>query len=412
MNSAQLDEKLTRVAQIEKQLAALHAEQLELIAAIADDPCESATAPALEKEFFREELGTLLHESAASISDRVETARTLVHQLPITLAALHAGDLTLRHAQAVCYTVLGLSGSDAATIEQKCVPFAVGRDYTAFSRKLRREQLALDSRTVEERFAAAIEDRRVWSMPNSDGGTATIGAVLPADGAQTVMKAVEKAAKELPSDERTRAQRQADGLVRIAQDWLNGLAVAKGRQQVGPSVQITVAATTVLGLDNKPAELAGHGPIPAALARAIAADPTGTWRRLLTDEQGTLIDYGRRCYRPPKALAQFVRARDRECQFPGCHRGSSTCEIDHRLAWADGGATNADNLICLCARHHHAKHEGGWTVARTDNGVLRWTSPAGRTYDNDPARYPVGVVPDDNEALGSDNPKTVLPTSA
>ncbi len=182
--------------------------------------------------------------------------------------------------------------------------------------------------------------------------------------------------------------------MRIAQEWLNGLAVAKGRQQVGPSVQVTIAASTLLGLDDQPGELAGHGPVPSALARALAADPTGTWRRLITDDEGTLIDYGRRRYRPTKPLEQFVRARDRECQFPGCHRGATRCEIDHRVAWADGGPTNADNLICLCTRHHHAKHEGGWTVARLDDGTLRWTSPSGRVYDNDPARYPVGVIPD------------------
>ena len=180
------------------------------------------------------------------------------------------------------------------------------------------------------------------------------------------MTAIGKAADALPADELTSAQRQADGLVRVAQEWLDGLAVAKGRRQVGPSVQVTIAASTLLGLDDQPGELAGHGPIPSSLARAVAADPTGTWRRLITDDQGTLIDYGRRRYRPTKPLERFVRARDRECQFPGCHRGATRCEIDHRVAWADGGPTDADNLICLCTRHHHAKHEGGWTVARLE----------------------------------------------
>ncbi len=69
--------------EIEKELAALHAEQLQLIAAIADDPCEGTPAPVVEKEFFREELRTLLRESAAAITDRIETARMLVHRLPL-----------------------------------------------------------------------------------------------------------------------------------------------------------------------------------------------------------------------------------------------------------------------------------------------------------------------------------------
>jgi hypothetical protein len=31
---------------------------------------------------------------------------------------------------------------------------------------------------------------------------------------------------------------------------------------------------------------------PAQVARRIAADHTGTWRRLITDEHGRLPDYG------------------------------------------------------------------------------------------------------------------------
>src|SRR6266511_96609 len=68
-------------------------------------------------------------------------------------------------------------------------------------------------------------------------------------------------------------------------------------------------ATMLMGLTEHGAELAGYGPIPAQVARELAAD--GTWRRLLTDPvSGHLLDYGRTTYRPPAALADFIRARD------------------------------------------------------------------------------------------------------
>ncbi|HEY3259488.1 MAG TPA: DUF222 domain-containing protein, partial [Pseudonocardiaceae bacterium] len=61
---------------------------------------------------------------------------------------------------------------------------------------------------------------------------------------------------------------------------------------------------------------AGYGPIPADMTRELAAD--ATWRRLLTDPtSGTLLDVGRTTYKPPTALADFVRARDVTCRFPG-----------------------------------------------------------------------------------------------
>lgn len=150
-----------------------------------------------------------------------------------------------------------------------------------------------------------------------------------------------------------------------------------------------VAASTLLGIDDQPGELSGHGPIPAALARELAADPHGTWQRLVTDDLGRLIDYGRTRYTPPTRLREFVIARDRECQFPGCHRQGKNCEIDHLQPWVDGGSTNQHNLICLCRRHHHLKHDTTWTIERLPDGSLRWISPYGRVHVNEPVGYPI-----------------------
>jgi hypothetical protein len=57
----------------------------------------------------------------------------------------------------------------------------------------------------------------------------------------------------------------------------------------------------------------GAGLDPQRRGRTLAhvVDPTGTWRGLLTDPaDGTLLDHGRRTYRPPTALADHVTARD------------------------------------------------------------------------------------------------------
>jgi hypothetical protein len=84
-------------------------------------------------------------------------------------------------------------------------------------------------------------------------------------------------------------------------------------------VQVIVALSTLLGVDEQPGELDGYGPIPAGLARLLAADPTGTRRRLITDPLGRLVDSGRTRYRPPSDLADYVRAGDRTCQVPHLH---------------------------------------------------------------------------------------------
>src|SRR6266511_1254508 len=41
-------------------------------------------------------------------------------------------------------------------------------------------------------------------------------------------------------------------------------------------------------------------------------------------------EHGRTTYRPPAALADFIRARDHHCVFPGCLHRADACDIEHR----------------------------------------------------------------------------------
>jgi hypothetical protein len=35
------------------------------------------------------------------------------------------------------------------------------------------------------------------------------------------------------------------------------------------------------------------------------------------------------------------------------------------------------------------KHQPGWKVDQLPDGTFRWTTPAGRSYDTEPTRYPI-----------------------
>ncbi|MFB9377128.1 DUF222 domain-containing protein [Kineococcus gynurae] len=120
------------------------------------------------------------------------------------------------------------------------------------------------------------------------------------------------------------------------------------------TVHVTIAARTLLGLDDEPGEVAGIGPVPAALARALAAD--GDWRRVLTDPvSGEVLDVSPRVYRPGAALRRFVQARDKTCTTPGCLVPAIDCDLDHRVPFEEGGRTVRSNLHASCRRHHRQK---------------------------------------------------------
>jgi hypothetical protein len=165
-------------------------------------------------------------------------------------------------------------------------------------------------------------------------------------------------------------------------------------------VHVTVALSTLLGLDEQGGDLRGHGPIPAALARALAVDPTGSWRRILTDDHGHYLHAGARSYRPGAALDRHVRLRDQPCRFPGCRTAAEHTEIHHILAWADGGETTPQNLHALCPNHHRMKHHTRWQVTRCPDGSTRWTAPTGRNY----LQPPPDPLPVDTTLAAADDP--------
>jgi hypothetical protein len=169
----------------------------------------------------------------------------------------------------------------------------------------------------------------------------------------------------------------------------------------GAEVRITVNASTLIGLDDQPAHLDGHGPIDAVRARALAAG--GVWRRLVTDPvTHRLLDVGRERYRPPAALDEFVRTRDGTCVAPGCVVPACRCELDHteefhpRPGTAPGdtddpnapdapdgtppGRTDADNLGPVCHRHHRLKTDGGFRLRQIEAGLFEWITPTGHRY--------------------------------
>ena len=176
--------------------------------------------------------------------------------------------------------------------------------------------------------------------------------------------------------------RRADAFVfamRAADAALKSTGNVVTRHHRRPTINVTIDLPTALGLAENPGQLAGYGPIPASIARKIAAD--GRWKRFITDPiTGTLIDYGRETYEPPQDLQDFLIARDRTCRFPGCRQPAHLSDLDHAIPWNEGGTTSANNLGSLCRRHHNLKTHHGWQLINQPDGACTWISPAGHKY--------------------------------
>jgi hypothetical protein len=220
---------------------------------------------------------------------------------------------------------------------------------------------------------------RAWTTP---GGPTPPRPMAPEPTATITPILVPPAASE-PAP--TAAHDPAPGAA-AARRTGSGCGTCGGRP--GAQVRVTIAASTLLGLDDQPGDLEGYGAIDAVTARALAAG--GDWQRIVTDpltEQ--TLDVGRRRYRPPAALDEHVRVRDKTCAAPGCTVPAARADLDHTIEYHPQpgappdtplGGTDAGNLGPLCRAHHRLKTVGGFRLRQIEPGLFEWITPTGHRY--------------------------------
>jgi hypothetical protein len=375
---ARLDaaQSLDAVLDIEKQQAWLEAQKQQLLGQII-------TRDPSGKKWCVEEVGAALRLSGPQARTKLAHAEQLTNRLPATLAALSQGQLTPGQAGVIAKLSFELPDELLPAYEARVLRNAEQQSMMNLARTAQRAVLSLDPNTAEQKRQHALADRQV-RIASAEHGMAWLMALLPAADAKAIHARLDGAARLAPREDlRSMDQLRADALVNGVLSGIAGeLPTEQGRQ---PGINVTVSLDTLVGTAEQPAWLDGYGPISAGYARAIAHDPTGTWRRLITDPiSGRLLDYGTTCYRPPRHLADHVIERDGECTFPYCSHSARRSDLDHIVPFPQGH-TAAGNLQPLHRRHHNAKTEAGWQAERDPGtGHTRWTSPQGRHYQTEP----------------------------
>lgn len=343
-------------------------------------------------EWVRDDVAALLRmtgQAAQILTNRSET----LELVPELHSALATGRVDTRRVDTVVRTATPMGVAAMRDVVTELLPRAGEMTAPQLRDAIRDAEAVRDAAALEVRAEAAQADRCVV-METAPDAMAWITAYLPAADAMTVWSAIDALARRPDSlDGRKLDQRRADALtetMRAVLDRGTGadgtpLPRAHGRH---PHLSVIASPEVLVPGAVGVATLEGYGPVPASVARRVAAD--ADWRAVGIDPlTGEAAGISSGCYRPSEKLAAALVARDVTCTFPGCRQPAVRCDLDHIVPFdPDRPAAEQTcyvNLHALCRRHHRLKTSRRWSVERdADTGRTTWTDHTGREHTRDP----------------------------
>jgi hypothetical protein len=360
---------------------------------------------------IRLELAAAMRITEYAAGRLIVQAEAMVRRYPAAWQSLSGGRMTERHAEILVDLVDQVRPELRDEAAARAVALAEAQPVGTFRRALRAVIETLHAATLEERHAAALQARRVVVEPGDDG-MGLLHVHAPMVELHALFGRITGIAKTITGrdgETRTLDQVRADVACDLLIDGVTDTTPAEARG-IRATVVVTVPVLSLL--DDKaaaagdPPVVEGIGPIPLSRARELCGGDA-TWMRVLTHpETGMVLSVGRDRYSPPPALRRLVTWRADRCMAPGCGMPASRCDVDHNIAWADGGHTSLSNNAPFCRGHHIVKHHADWTVRQIpgSGGAIEWTSPTGRRYVVEPERRIPAFRPDPASGAESSPP--------
>lgn len=343
------------------------------------------------------EAGRRLHEAADLAPRHLETGELLPPQLPQVAEAERLGDIGTGHVKVIRDFLRDLPAAVAvedrvsaenrlADLSTRMRPDEVRRCAQRIAAYLNPDDHFTERDRARKRHFTmhpqGVDKMRTGSFCLEPEVSAYLEAIFarlagpgmchPEDPEPTVGGVPDPDA--VSRDTRSPGQRRHDALSAICRD-----AVASERLGSHRGLPVTVIATVALQdlQDHAGVATTGGGSLIPMRDLIRMAGRSMPYLCVFDDHSARPLYFGRakRLAGPDQRLA--LHARDRGCTHPGCPSSAYICETHHLREWADGGATDIDNLTLVCPTHHRmiGTDSRRWRTSRNRAGRTQWSPP-------------------------------------
>jgi hypothetical protein len=335
---------------------------------------------------------------AKAAADRADVC----DEMPMFESALAQGTIDNGHLDAIARATKGMSDAAKAELlndEEALLASAAGSNVDRFTRNLRnkaRDITAAHDRAAEaDKLTRQRRNSRIRSWIDHDTG---MGKTL------LELDPVRHAELHAAIEAHLATVRQRDGHGDLPLDQLRLDAVIELVGTGGTLAERRIPEVSVV-IDWRTLAEGVHGTTVCETRSGIPL-PVQTVQRLCCEAEvlpvvlrhgAEVLHVGRAHRTATRAQRRALAAVHRTCAHPHCSVSFEHCQIHHIVPWERGGATDLDNLVPLCSRHHHLVHEGLWTIHLSDDRSMRWVQPNGETWFDGPS---TDRVPRESEGFG------------
>ena len=302
-------------------------------------------------------LGDGSHVRGSTARQETARARTASSMRKVG-EAVDEGRIGTEQIDAIARAVKDLSPEQQAQMDtDDLIDAAASLPADTFARKVRDEadRVRGDHGLADTKAKQARSSWKHWTDRRT--GMGRISAEFDPERHEAIAQAVEALVSRLANE--GGVSKDSNLAANAAFQLITGKAERRGGL---PHINIVVDLETLRGGPHPDSvrETAAGRPLPPESISRLACD--AVLQRVVMDAHGVPVNVGRKHRTATDGQWHALRAMHRTCAWKDCDRPLSWCQAHHIHEWEHQGVTDLCNLIPLCNRHHHAVHEGGWSV--------------------------------------------------
>lgn len=299
---------------------------------------------------------------------------TTLDQYPDLAKVFASGHISTAHLDVMARTLHQLDPQESVQLAKRGEWLNTIATHTTpdnFARAIKHEVARIHNDGGAAKLERQRRDALLRHWVDRDSGMVHLHGRLDPESGLRVIGRIEQIAEQLfhgampetcPSDDRKQGHLAALALVTLVDGSVMAASETLSSHHSRAEVSVLIDYQTLVnGLHEHSVLHTGiETELPLETIRRMACEAEII--PIVLGKKGVVLDVGRSSRLASRSQRLALGAMYTHCAIPNCHVTINQCQPHHICYWRNGGKSNMNNLVPLCATHHRNVHENQWSL--------------------------------------------------